>query len=83
MRSVALAVLAHPSLWPTALAQARRLVPPGWWRSAPYLPLPDRAYWRLRLLTQYGDSRHRAEAADVLNYLRWCREWRRADVSGG
>ncbi|HEX4979989.1 MAG TPA: hypothetical protein VFV35_07985, partial [Acidimicrobiales bacterium] len=39
----ALAVLAHPSLWSTAVIQLGRLAPRGWWRRTPFLPLPDAA----------------------------------------
>lgn len=73
------AVAAHPSLWPIALRQGRRLVPAGWWRRAPFLPMPDRRYLQFRMVTQYGDISHRPEPADVLNYLRWCRDWQRSD----
>jgi hypothetical protein len=71
-RAVA-AVVAHPSLWSTALRQAVRTSRPRWWRRPPFLPVPDPDYLRFRLETQYG-----ADAApdpdDVLVYLRWCRE---------
>jgi hypothetical protein len=79
-RTVARGVLRHPSLWPTALRQARRTVPKGWWRSSPFLPLPRREYVEFRLLTQYGDAAHPPEVEDVLNYLRWCRDWERLDA---
>jgi hypothetical protein len=79
-RSLAL-VLAHPSLWITALRQAGRLAPDGWWRRPPFLPLPDREYLRFRLETQYGTSSSTSGAPsaapdpdDVVTYLRWCRE---------
>jgi hypothetical protein len=75
------AVIRHPSLWPTALRQGWRLVPERWWTRAPFLPVPSRSYLRFRLLTQYGDISHRPEADDVLNYLRWCRDWQRLDDS--
>ncbi len=71
------AVARHPSLWPTALGQAWRMVPDTWWRRAPFLPVPSRAYLGFRLSTQYGDFAHRLEPDDVLNYLRWCRDGRR------
>ena len=74
------AVLRHPSLWPTALRQARRLAPDGWWRRAPFLPVPPRGYLDFRLLTQYGDGAHRTEPDDVVNYLRWCKDWERSDA---
>ncbi len=31
-------------------------------------------------MTQYGDISHRPEPEDVLNYLRWCRDWQRLDA---
>ncbi len=73
-------VLRHPSLWLTAIRQGRRLVPVRWWATSPFLPLPSRAYLEFRLVTQYGDISHRPEPEDVLNYLRWCRDWQRLDV---
>jgi hypothetical protein len=68
------AVAARPGLWPTALREARRLAPAGWWRRPPFLPLPDRAYLRFRLETQYGSADHRPVPADVVSYLEWCRQ---------
>jgi hypothetical protein len=67
------AVLARPSLWPTAVRQWRRLVPGDWWRRRPFLPVPAGEYLRFRLLTQYGDDQHAPDPADVVNYLTWCR----------
>lgn len=78
--SVLVVVMRHPSLWGTAIRQAMRLVPSKWWTRAPYLPVPSRSYLEFRLVTQYGDISHRPEAKDVLNYLRWCRDWQRLDV---
>ena len=72
-----LAVLVRPWLWPTAVRQVRVLAPRGWWRRWPPVPAPDAAYLRFRLLTQYGDGGHAAEAGDVLAYLQWCRTYRR------
>ena len=43
------AVARHPSLWPTALRQLRRLTPPGWWRRRPFLPVPSGDYLAFRL----------------------------------
>jgi hypothetical protein len=54
-----------------------RLAPNGWWRRAPFLPLPDRRYLQFRMETQYGDAMHRPEANDVVTYLSWCRSLRR------
>lgn len=69
------AVTARPMLWPTALQQLFRLAPSGWWRRAPFLPLPDERWLRFRLETQYGDAVHEASASDVVAYLQWCRAY--------
>ncbi len=74
LAAAAVAVLRRPDLWATALRQVRRLAAPGWWRRPPFLPLPDAGYLRFRLETQYG-SGHEPEAADVVTYLHWCRDF--------
>ena len=76
VRSV-LAVLGEPGLWPVAVRQVRRLAPAGWWRRAPFLPLPDRDYLRFRFQTMYGDATADPAAADLLTWLRWCRQFDR------
>ena len=80
MMRVAAALLQHPSLWPSALRQAMLLVPARWWTRRPFLPLPSKEYLEFRVVTQYGDTSHRPEPQDVLDYLRWCREWQRLDA---
>jgi hypothetical protein len=72
-RRAALLVLRRPSLWATALRQAKRLARPGWWRHAPFLPLPDAGYLRFRLETQYGADAP-PEPRDLVTYLEWCRD---------
>ena len=70
------AVLSHPSLWRTAVRQVKLLAPTGWWRRPPFLPVPDAAYLRFRMVTAYGgDGARAAEPDDLLTYLRWCRAW--------
>lgn len=71
----ALAIVRRPSLWAVAITQGLRLAAPGWWRRPPFLPLPDPAYLRFRLETQYG-SDHEPEPGDVVTYLHWCRTFR-------
>ena len=66
------ALAREPQLWPTALGQAGRLAPPGWWKRAPFLPLPDPEYVRFRLDTQYGAAGD-PDPEDLVVYLRWCR----------
>jgi hypothetical protein len=72
----ALRVTRRPLLWPTALVQAARFVPARWWRRAPFLPVPDRAYLRFRLRAQYGTGGE-PEPGDLVTYLEWCRQMAR------
>jgi hypothetical protein len=51
-------------------------VPSSWYRRRPFLPVPDRAWMRFRLQTQYGDPNHAPEPADVVTWLEWSRGWR-------
>lgn len=72
--AVAWAVARRPGLWTVAAEQVLRLARPGWWRRAPFVPLPDPDYLRFRLETQYGDDRD-PDPQDVVTYLAWCREY--------
>lgn len=54
----------------TAWAFRRR----NWWRRAPFLPLPDRAYLRWRMYTAYGDESAVPPVRDVVGFARWRRE---------
>jgi hypothetical protein len=54
----------------TAWAFRRR----GWWRQAPFLPVPDPAYLRWRMYTAYGDESAVPPADDVVRFARWRRE---------
>jgi hypothetical protein len=72
------AVARRPDLWGTALRQARRTAPSGWWRQRPFLPVPSGEYLRFRLQTQYGDADATPEPSDDIAYLEWCRAWDRA-----
>ncbi len=72
------AVLARPRLWSVALRQARRLAAPGWWRRAPFLPVPTAEYIAMRATIQYGDPKHSLEPQDLLKYLAWCKVEERA-----
>ena len=72
---IGVAVARRPRLWRTAVRQMRRTAAPGWYRRAPFLPVPSGDYLRFRLVTQYGQPDHHPVAADVVNYLAWCRQW--------
>ena len=65
-------LVARPALWPTAARQVARMVSPQWWRRPPFLPLPDAAYLRFRLETQYGHAAP-VDPNDLITYLEWCR----------
>jgi hypothetical protein len=72
------ALVPHPLLWTTAVRQALVLAAPGWWRRPPFLPLPAPGYLRFRLETIYGGTGEQPiEPSDLLEYLRWCREFPR------
>ena len=45
-----------------------------WWRTAPYLPVPDPTYLRWRMYTAYGDEAAVPPVADVIRFARWRRE---------
>lgn len=71
------AIAAHPRLWLTAIRQVRVLTRPRWWANPPFLPVPDPAYLRFRMVTAYGGSGSgnlaMAEPSDIVAYLSWCR----------
>jgi hypothetical protein len=73
---VARRLVLRPSLWPTAMVEVALLARPEWWRHSPFLPLPDPAYVRFRLETQYGSGAvgDRMHPGDVVEYLDWCRD---------
>lgn len=78
LRSI-VAVALRPWLWRTAVVQAFRLAPSGWWKRPPFLPLPDRDYMHFRMVTQYGgDGATPSNPSDVVDYLSWCRAWSRS-----
>lgn len=74
MRTV-FAIARRPGLWWTALRQARRLTPTGWWRRPPFLPVPAKDYLAFRAVTQYGEIGRSPSPEDVVDYLEWCQEW--------
>jgi hypothetical protein len=73
--AVGVRIAMRPALWIVAIRQVFVLAKPGWWRRPPFLPVPDRAYLRFRLITAYGDPDREPEPRDVLTYLHWCKEY--------
>ena len=43
----------------------------NWYRTFPFLPLPDPGYVRWRMYTAYGDEAAVPPADDVVRYARW------------
>ena len=74
-RGLARELMRRPKLWPTAIVQAGEFAPNGWWKRAPFLPIPDAKYMAFRLETQYGTT-GTPEPHHVIEYLAWCREMR-------
>jgi len=54
----------------TAWAFRRR----EWWRTPPFLPVPDRTYLRWRMYTAYADENAVPPVKDVVRFARWRRE---------
>jgi hypothetical protein len=73
--AVVRAVLARPYLWVAATRQLFILAPRGWWRQGPFLPVPTREYVSFRTHTQYGPGQSEPDVYDVIDYLKWCRDW--------
>ncbi|HEY5014701.1 MAG TPA: hypothetical protein VIK61_18600 [Acidimicrobiia bacterium] len=69
----AIRVVLTPPLWGVAVRQLVAASPPGWWKRAPFVPRPDRAYLRFRTETAYGPGA-RPGRDDLVAYLRWCKE---------
>lgn len=46
----------------------------GWYRRAPFLPLPPRDYIRWRMFTAYGNEDAVPPVDDVVRFARWRRE---------
>ena len=73
--SAAWVVARHPELWGTGLRQMWQLRRTGWWRRAPFLPVPGRDYLAFRMSTAYGSDFSGDASDDLVTYLRWCKAW--------
>jgi hypothetical protein len=49
----------------------------GWWRQRPFLPVPDEAYWKFRMVTAYGAPDATPSVEDLIAAARWSRTQRR------
>ncbi len=73
------AIVVRPRLWYPSIRQALVLAPVGWWRRAPFLPLPSVELLEFRAVTQYGSTTHAMDPHDVVDYVRWCSSMRGLD----
>lgn len=78
MLAVAGAVARRPALWAEAVRTLPALARRNWWRTPPFLPLPDPAYLAWRVGTAYGDPRGPIDERDVVAYLEWRKRQRGA-----
>jgi hypothetical protein len=69
--SLAMRSLRDPATGVALLRVGWRFRRRGWWRRAPFLPLPDRTYLRWRMHTAYGEHDVVPPAEDVIRYARW------------
>ena len=69
--ALALRAFRDPPLAAALLRVAWRFRRRQWFRRAPFLPIPDRAYLRWRMLTAYGDPDIVPPPDDVARYARW------------
>ena len=68
---LALRALRRPATGVALLRVAWRFRRRGWWRRAPFLPIPSATYVRWRMHTAYGESGVVPSADDVERYARW------------
>ena len=71
IRALTRQILTRPRLWPRLLGAAWRFRRRDWFRHAPFLPLPSRAYMEWRLHTAFGDEQATPTADQLESYLEW------------
>ncbi len=67
----------HPRDIGTVLASAWVLRRNGWWRSRPFLPVPDSQYWQFRRSTANGNNPRELTGEEIVAAARWSRHERR------
>jgi len=64
-------VARHPTAGWTLARAGWRFRSAGWWRRAPYLPLPDDAYWHFRVTTYAGNGSSALSPEAMLDAAAW------------
>ena len=64
-------VLRRPWIIPHLIRAAWAFRASGWYRRAPFLPVPSRSYTRWRMETAYGDPDAIPSASEMERYLVW------------
>jgi hypothetical protein len=82
-RSTAFAILKRPQLWVAAFGALLAFARPGWWRRAPFLPVPDDELIRWRTATAYGSDDVDLVSNDVVAYLEWRKRSAQGQTRGG
>lgn len=72
----ALALMKRPDLWRTAARLARTHAPDQWWKTKPYLPIPDASWMSFRFETAFADTSGRPEPEQFVEYLEWAKSWK-------
>lgn len=74
------AALRHPGMIPDLVSAAWAFRRRGWYRRAPFLPLPSASYLQWRMETAYGDSDAVPPVYELRRFLRWARMTRIANA---
>ncbi|HSJ06726.1 MAG TPA: hypothetical protein VK936_08490 [Longimicrobiales bacterium] len=81
LRRLAGLALRHPGLLAPLVAAGWRFRARGWYRHAPFLPLPPADYVAWRLHTAYGREDVVPPARELERYLRWSARMRKHGAS--
>ena len=71
VRALTRYLLQHPAEVRPLFSAFWRMRATRWWRSAPFLPLPDRAYWRFRLATATGSPTGSPDVREMVAFAKW------------
>ena len=71
VRALITLILGQPRALPIVVRASWKLRRRQWWRHAPFLPLPSRAYWEFRMNTARGTSKGLPSAQEILDAATW------------